>query len=259
MLGQIIRDIISASRNRKKDVEARAGDPEKGNPLANYFYSNPGQGACKWHHYLEIYHRHFQKYRGESPVVVEIGVAMGGSLPMWHHYFGPGTRVIGVDIDPACRQFEDGATTIIIGDQADRKFLATLRERVPHIDILIDDGGHTMVQQIATFEELYAHIQPNGTYLCEDTHTSLLSDFGGGHLQKGTFLEYTKGLVDQLHSWHSQDPGALTVDAFTLMTHGIHFYDSVVVMEKRRMERPRQFMTRGASVDLPQILPRFKP
>ncbi len=259
MLGQIIREIFSAFRNKGDSVQRQTGLAGTANPLAEYFYNNPGPGVCKWHHYFEIYDRHFVRFRGQSPVVVEIGVAMGGSLPMWHHYFGPGARVIGIDIDPACRQFEDDATTIMIGDQANRDFLATVRERVPHIDILIDDGGHTMEQQIVTFEELYPHIQPDGIYLCEDTHTSLLPNFGGGYLKNGTFLEHAKGLVDRLHSWHSQDPAVLPVNEFTLTTHGIHFYESIVVFEKRRMDHPRQFMTRGLGVDLPRDMPRFRP
>jgi hypothetical protein len=114
-----------------------------------------------------------------------------------------------------------------------------------------------MAQQIATFEELYPHVQPNGVYLCEDMHTSLWPNFGGGYLKKGTFLEYAKGLVDRLFSWHSRDPAALSVSEFTQTTHGIHFYDSVVVMEKRPMERPRQFMTRGV-VESPEDGPQFK-
>lgn len=244
MLGQIIRDIISASRSRGQNAEAQPQNADSGNPLAEYFYNNTGPETFKWHHYFEIYHRHFARFRRRSPVVVEIGVAMGGSLLMWHDYFGPGTRVVGIDINPACRKFEDDTTTIMIGDQGDRGFLATVRDRVPHMDILIDDGGHTMAQQVATFEELYAHIQPNGIYLCEDTHTSLWPNYGGGYLKQGTFLEHTKGLVDQLLSWHSPDLG---VGEFTLTTHGIHFYDSVVVMEKRPMERPRAFITRGSA------------
>jgi len=124
------------------------------NPLSEYFFNNPGRMIHKWHHYFEIYHRHFEKFRGQSPVVVEIGVFHGGSLQMWREYFGPGTRVVGIDIDPRCKGFEDESTTILIGDQADRGFLAEVRKAVPRIDILIDDGGHTMQQQIATLEEL---------------------------------------------------------------------------------------------------------
>src|SRR5262245_66637051 len=100
------------------------------NPLVDYFHRNPGRLIDRWHHYFEIYHRHFERFRGRSPVVVEVGVFHGGSLQMWHDYFGSGTRVVGIDVDPRCRQFEDPSTTILIGDQADRAFLAQVRDAV---------------------------------------------------------------------------------------------------------------------------------
>jgi len=217
--------------------------PPPGNPLAEYFFNNRGRAIDKWHHYFDIYHRHFARFRGRSPVVVEIGVFHGGSLQMWHHYFGPGTHVVGIDIEPRCQAFEDKATNILIGDQADRGFLAEVRTRVPHIDILIDDGGHLMPQQIATFEELYPHVQPNGIYLCEDIHTSFLAEYGGGYRREGTFLEYGKALVDRLYGWYSQDPARLTVDAFTRETYGLYFYDSILVVEKSPKGPPRGSMT----------------
>src|SRR5438105_649976 len=90
MLGQVLRDIFEALWNKNKfdKADEHAKQIAKANPLEEYFYNNPGRGACKWHHYFEIYHRHFAKFRGQSPIVVEIGVAFGGSLPMWHQYFG---------------------------------------------------------------------------------------------------------------------------------------------------------------------------
>jgi hypothetical protein len=213
------------------------------NPLAEYVRSHRGRLIYKWRHYFEIYHRHFERFRGKSPVVLEIGVFGGGSLQMWHHYFGPGTRLVGIDVDPRCKSFEDESTTIMIGDQADRAFLAEVRKAVPHIDILIDDGGHTMQQQIVTLEELYLHIQPTGVYLCEDIHTSFIPEYGGGFRRPGTFLEYAKGLVDNLYAWYCREPERLAVNPFTLSTFAAHFYDSVLVLEKRPISQPQTSMT----------------
>jgi hypothetical protein len=239
MLGRLLSDLFRHPLRREHPGAAGMADAHGGNPLTEYFYHSPGRRLDKWDHYFEIYHRHFAQFRGRSPVVLEVGVLHGGSIEMWHHYFGPGTHVVGIDIDPRCRSFEDKATTIFIGDQADRKFLAHVRENVPHIDILIDDGGHKMTEQITTFEELYPHIQPNGIYLCEDMHTSLWPEYGGGYRREGTFLECGKALVDRLYAWHSRDTAALAVDGFTMSTHSLHFYDSVLVLEKRPMQQPR--------------------
>ena len=197
----------------------------------------------KWHHYFEIYHRHFARFRGRKPVVVEIGVFHGGSLEMWRRYFGAGARIVGIDVEPRCREFEAEGITVLTGDQSDRDFLASVRERFPQIDIVIDDGGHQMRQQIVSFEELYPHLQPHGVYLCEDIHTSMWPEYGGGYRREGSFLEYGKGLVDCLYAWHTREPERLSVNAMTLSTYALHFYDSVLVVEKRPIEQPRDSMT----------------
>ncbi len=228
------------------------------NPLEDYFANNPGRAIHKWDHYFEVYHRHFAPFCGQSPVIMEIGVQNGGSLQMWRHYFGPGTRVIGIDLNPQCRQFENADTRILIGDQADRGFLAEVRRQVPHLDILIDDGGHSMTQQINTFEALYPHIQPHGVYVCEDMNTSLIADFGGGERREGTFLEYSKGLIDRLYGWHAhdmaglidelhgkyvKDPAQLPADGMTQTTFALHFYDAMLVIEKRPTSQPLAHLT----------------
>lgn len=215
-----------------------------GNPLEYYFFHHRGRLIHKWRHYFEVYHRHFARFRGRSPVVMEIGVSHGGSLQMWKKYFGRGARIVGVDIDTRCQAFAEPGVDVVIGDQADRAFHAELRSRYPQVDILIDDGGHEMTQQIVTFEELFPHVQPRGIFLCEDLHTSYNPRFGGGLRKDGTFVERAKSLVDGLHGWYGADPEVdrgVRVDDFTRSAHSIHFYDSVVVIEKRPMSEPRSF------------------
>lgn len=234
MLGKLLSGLWRSRRADERTAQ---------NPPAEYFFANPGRLIVKWHHYFEIYHRHFERFRGRAPVVLEIGVFHGGSLQMWRRYFGPEARIIGVDIDPRCRQFEEPGVEIVIGDQADRGFLAGLRERFPRVDIVIDDGGHTMTQQITCFEELYPHVQPHGVYLCEDLHSSYMAKFGGGYRREGTFIEYGKGLVDRLHAWYSSEPERFAIDALTRSTYALHFYDSILVVEKRPIERPQESVT----------------
>lgn len=242
MLGRILSDVLASLFRGSR---ARPQDPAKAdkNPLAGYFFKNPGRLMQKWHHYFDIYHRHFAPFRGRSPVVIEIGVFHGGSLQMWREYFDPGAHIVGIDVDPRCRELEEDGISILIGDQADRKFLASVRERFPRVDIVIDDGGHTMPQQIASFEELYPHVQPNGIYLCEDIHTSYAPHFDGGYRRAGTFLEYGKGLIDRLYAWYTYEPERFAVDALTRSTYALHFYDSVLVVEKKPIEQPVQSVT----------------
>jgi hypothetical protein len=216
--------------------------------LEQYFSRNTGRQIHKWMHYFEIYERHFSRFRGTRVHLVEFGVDQGGSLQMWKHYFGPECRIFGVDINPQCRQAEEERIEILIGDQGDRQFLRSLKTRIPQIDILIDDGGHTMKQQIATYEELFPHVDANGVYVCEDLHTSYWPDWGGGLQKRGTFVEYSKRFIDELHGWHFRRRGRAAITALTRTAHSLHYYDSVLVIEKRPIEQPRRQQTGTAAI-----------
>lgn len=211
--------------------------------LEKYFNENTGKLIHKWKHYFEIYDRHFSRFRGTDVYIVEFGVSQGGSLQMWKQYFGSNAKIIGIDINPHCKQLEEEQIEIYIGDQEDRNFLKSLAEKIPRIDILIEDGGHTMMQQINTYEELFPYVDKNGVYLCEDIHTSYWPSYGGGHKKRGTFIEYSKNFIDYLNAWHSVQTKKLSVTDFTKSVHSLHYYDSVVVIEKRPIDRPVHLKT----------------
>lgn len=208
------------------------------NPLEDYFHANQGRLIHKWIHYFDIYHRHFSPYRGQKANIVEFGVSHGGSLEMWRDYFGPGATITGVDVDPRCAELTGDQIKVFIGDQEDRGFLNHVADEVGEIDIVIEDGGHTMGQQIATFEELWPRIRNGGIYLVEDLHTSYWRRYGGGYKRSGTFIEYAKDLVDQQNAWHSRDAETFTVDQYTRSIRGMHIYDSIVVLDKGRVSKP---------------------
>jgi hypothetical protein len=213
------------------------------NDLEKYFLENNGKLISKWKHYFDVYDRHFSKYRGTDVHIVEFGVFQGGSLQMWKEYFGPKARIYGVDINPNCKQLEEAQVQIYIGDQADKVFLKSLADSIPRIDILLDDGGHTMEQQINTFEALFPRIESDGVYLCEDIHTSYWRRYGGGYKKRGTFIEYSKNFIDYLNAWHSKQKRRLTVSDFTNTVDSLHYYDSILVIEKRAREKPSYSMT----------------
>ena len=209
------------------------------NDLETFFENHDGRLITKWSHYFKIYDRYLARFRGTDAHLMEVGVCHGGSLQMWKHYLGNKASIYGVDIHPRTLDFKEDQIEIFIGDQEDRAFLKTLKNDTPRLDILIDDGGHTMEQQINTFDELFPHVSENGVYICEDTHTSYWSSFGGGYLKQGTFIEYVKDKIDELNAFHNNEiPDELEQTPFTRSAYAMHFYDSVVVIEKRKRPEP---------------------
>lgn len=206
--------------------------------IRDLFYSHEGNLIHKWDHYFDIYEKHFSQYRGKKVNMLEIGISHGGSLQLWKKFFGADAHIYAIDINPDCKKLEEENTTIFIGSQSDKAFLENVMVQLPELDIILDDGGHTMIQQLVSFETLYLKVKEGGLYVVEDTHTSYWTEFHGGLRQSGTFVEYAKGLIDHLYEHHIHDKTAITFDDISRHISGIAFYDSVVVFEKAKRPKP---------------------
>ena len=199
--------------------------------LHKYFLNNNDKRLHKWMHYFDIYERHLSRFRNKAPVMIEIGVFGGGSLSMWKEYFGKGCQIIGVDIDPKCKEYESDQIEIFIGSQDAPELIDQIFDKYPRVDIVLDDGSHMMNHMVASFELMYDRLDKNGLYIVEDTHTCYWPEYQGGLHKNGSFIEFTKNKLDELHALYSR--GTVTISNFTKTTDSICVYDSVVVFERR--------------------------
>jgi hypothetical protein len=129
----------------------------------NYFNLHQGRQVDKWRHYFPIYDRHFGPFQATAKRVLEIGIDHGGSLQIWKRFF-PDSEILGIDIDPSCKAYEESRIKVEIGNQSDREFLASLGE----FDIVIDDGSHLLEDQQTSFDVLWS--KTKSVYLIEDCH-----------------------------------------------------------------------------------------
>jgi hypothetical protein len=176
---------------------------------------------------------------------------MGGSLDIWQAYLGERARIVGLDINPECKTHERDGVEILIGDQADPNFMTgTVLPKGP-FDIVIDDGGHTADQQLVSFLTLFPLLKEGGVYIVEDLHTTFW--IGGQTSRFGiNFYDFARGLTEKLTLYHIdqrlmeryQTPREQRADKVEFQNFaasdifGIHFYDSVVVFEKRKRVEP---------------------
>ena len=221
---------------RVSDVITELQQCDTLNDLEKFYYKKHHRLAAKYLHFFEIYDRHFQKYRNTECVIVEIGIWKGGALQMWKDYFGSKAQIVGIDVEESTLQYKEEQIKIEIGSQSDREFWKKFKENYPKVDILIDDGGHTMEQQIITFEEMFEHISEEGVYLCEDLHTSYWDDYGGGYKNPASFIEYSKNFIDYINAWYNESIFKNNYPCYTHTMHSLHYYDSVLVIEKRKMK-----------------------
>lgn len=183
--------------------------------------------------YLETYDRYFSKYRNTDVVFMEIGILNGDSLKIWKEYFGKTCKIIGIDIKPECEKYKTDQINIEIGSQESKYFWKYIKEKYSHIDIVLDDGGHTMKQQISTFVELLPKLAGRGIYMCEDVYTSYWSHFGGGWNKKSTFIEFTKQLVDYMNIRVApQMYDSYWNNEYISNIGAVHYHPGIVVVEK---------------------------
>lgn len=86
------------------------------------------------------------------------------------------------------------------GSQEDVAFLNTIRSSESSFDVIVDDGGHTMKQQITSLMHLLSKVRSGGVYVIEDLETSYVAGYGGGYGKNSTTIEFIKRLVDDLQS-----------------------------------------------------------
>lgn len=140
-------------------------------------------------HFIKIYQELFKEYGEKEGKILELGIQKGGSLELWEAWL-PGFKVIGVDILD-CKEFDTERITTLRLDQCDEKIL----EYGP-FDIIIDDGGHKMSQQINSFKMLYPSLKKGGLYIIEDLNSSYWDEFWD---QKERTVDFLRGLIDDVN------------------------------------------------------------
>lgn len=190
--------------------------------------------STKWEKYFEVYEKLLSKYRNKNITFVEIGIFNGGSLNIWKKFFGEGSKIIGIDINEKCKQFEDKKNNIeiFIGNQSNEKFWDKFFNEVGKVDIILDDGGHTNLDQIVTLTKSIPNINDDGLLIVEDTHSSYLENYNSN--LKYSFINFSKNLVDNLNS--NIDLKLITKPTYDLKKYiySIEFFESIAVFKINR-------------------------
>lgn len=124
------------------------------------------------HDYLKIYEQYFEPIKNKNIKLLEIGVYKGSSMRMWEDYF-PNAELFAIDINVDTMLNSD-RVSFHIANQENRKDLLSVITEIGSMDVIIDDGGHTMMQQQVSLGCLFPYVKPHGIYVIEDLHTSII-------------------------------------------------------------------------------------
>jgi hypothetical protein len=121
-----------------------------------------------YHSYVDnLYSALFTPIRNDVRTLLEIGILSGGSLRLWRDFF-TSAEIHGVDI---------AAHSQIVGEPRIRTWLmdaysAQTAACLPdQLDIIIDDGPHTLNSVIELFRHYPQKLKPGGLMIVEDVQS----------------------------------------------------------------------------------------
>jgi hypothetical protein len=165
-------------------------------------------------------------------------LGVGASAKLWGEFL-PNARLAMLEFDEKCAKewpmqeenkklVPKGGFVVYSGDQANPKTWKEVLEKedegiviidndhennnndrrrnkksIRMYDVVIDDGGHSMEQQIQTFLSLWGRVKPGGIYVIEDLNTSWKTRYQGTKRMLGTSKttnNLVKALMDRVHS-----------------------------------------------------------
>jgi hypothetical protein len=202
-----------------------------------------------FHNYTRVYAKYFDAIRNDNIRFLEIGISRGASVKLWESYF-VNAELHFIDINPNQIEYHSPAVQYHFADQANIKAMQQIANNIGgQFDIVIDDGGHIMNQQINSFKALFPYMKSQGLYIIEDLHTSYWKEYGGhGRICEpkpgpGTCVSFLQGLVDDLNytagvttcADFNKIPDKLrhTLNEYQKGIDSIHFYQSLCIIIKK--------------------------
>lgn len=171
-------------QNQKKSEKNNSGENKNMSDLS-FLMEKYGSDKVR-SGYTTYYEMVFDDIRNQITTFLEIGVGTldasvpstfagnlryvpeytpGGSIRAWKDYF-PNAKIYGIDVADDCKIEEERLETFIFSslekNQADQHF------EDETIDIIIDDGLHTAIGQLATFRNFFSKVKAGGIYIIED-------------------------------------------------------------------------------------------
>lgn len=190
-------------------------------------FKNSPYRSIKHTSYFQVYDELLSKYVGQEITFVEVGVLNGGSLFMWREFFGPKARIIGIELNPLAKKWEQDGFEIYIGSQADPLFWQDFYSKIGKIDVILDDGGHFNDQQIVTTLSAIPFVKDGGLVIVEDVHTSYMPQFTNP--SKYSFINYCFWGVDKING---RFPSlATSKNIFTEAVFSVSFFESIVAFK----------------------------
>jgi len=118
------------------------------------------------HNYIQGYYEQaFTPLRDLPLQILELGVWQGGSLELWNAYYTQ-AQIWGIDVNPLRHKPESQRIHFVRKDAYTPECLNLFQDGT--LDVIIDDGPHTLASQQWVLEHYMSKLAPSGLLIIED-------------------------------------------------------------------------------------------
>lgn len=128
------------------------------------------------HDYLRHYDELLEHKKDGIRRLCELGCGYGASLKMWKEYL-PKTHIVGVDINPDAKRFEEENIDIVVGNAAHMDTICFMKAHYGTFSVIIDDASHAWGDMRLSFENLWDALEAGGYYIIEDVQCGSMGAF----------------------------------------------------------------------------------
>jgi hypothetical protein len=150
---------------------------ESHNYVEELMYKYKSDKSRDDHSYVKFYNMIFANIRHAITNITEIGISHGQSIQAWYRYF-PNSEIHGFDVTIKdvvknnLEQLQPRVHTHIVNILDSKVTMADIGFLPESMDIIIDDGPHTVSSQEGFLQKLFPCLKPGGIYIIEDIGVS---------------------------------------------------------------------------------------
>ncbi|KAL7432655.1 hypothetical protein ACHAXM_003215 [Skeletonema potamos] len=169
-----IEDYNGAANKEITEKEKKKGEIiESHNYIEELMYKYKSDKSRDDHSYVKLYNMIFANIRHSVTNITEIGISHGQSIQAWYRYF-PNSEIHGFDVTMKdtvknnLDKLKPRVHTHIVNILDQKVTISDMRFLPQSMDLIIDDGPHTVSSQEGFLQKLFPCLKPGGYYVIED-------------------------------------------------------------------------------------------
>tara|TARA_B100000965_G_C19580778_1_gene753409 strand:+ start:1515 stop:2357 length:843 start_codon:yes stop_codon:yes gene_type:complete len=141
---------------------------DKGNKFINQYarFSKKNNKLIKGHKYATYYEKFTKKIKKKNLNILEIGSFKGNATASFFFYF-KNAFIYSLDLYPDLFIYKSKRIKNLRIDNSSEKELLTLPKKIKY-DLIIEDAGHYLKDQIITLFTLFSKLKKKGIYVVEE-------------------------------------------------------------------------------------------